>query len=147
MNGWVKRFSDNTSEVGSDPVVQRREASWSRGRLDDITSVELHDTGHVAILEGFGEFWQSDDYDVNIYQSKPQLITRRIQKKINTYDCFLLLGGLSDYKIYKIVGSKPADMVGFGHIQPLEPYKNQWLTVEMDVQTGKIMFDFKKDRI
>ena len=71
--------------------VRNKKASWTKGRLDHITSLELHHDGHVIILEGVGEFWQSDDLEATVGVNHDyRLVTRRIQKKIEYRDSWLV---------------------------------------------------------
>jgi len=43
MGAWIKFFKDGPSEHGSDIDIAKGRASWSRGRLDSITAVQLFD--------------------------------------------------------------------------------------------------------
>jgi len=41
MGAWIKFFKDGPSEHGSDIDINNGKASWSRGRLNNITFVQL----------------------------------------------------------------------------------------------------------
>jgi hypothetical protein len=136
MNGWIKHFADGSKEVGTDQAVYAKKASWSKGRLADMIGAEVvHGNKRIAILVP-GEFWQSDDYDVSFLQSTPSLVKRRLQ-----------------YKIQKSLGLKVEwqdDSVvvllcpGF---YATEEQVGQWVTIELDIKTGKFDFTVQENRI
>ena len=41
MSAWIKVFNDGTREVGTDESIRQNKASWSRGKLNDIKSVQI----------------------------------------------------------------------------------------------------------
>ena len=48
---WIKHFTDGSTEEGSDHNIAFGNASWTRGRLEDISKVELTNGAYNAILE------------------------------------------------------------------------------------------------
>ena len=81
MRAWIKYFADGSKEVGNDIDIELKRASWSRGRLTDMVSAEvLYDNKRLAILIP-GKFWQSDDYEVSVFEPHPSLVVRRLQRK------------------------------------------------------------------
>ena len=146
MNGWVKKFTDGNTEVGSDYDVKNKKASWSRGRLSHITSVELHHNDSLIIIEGTGEFWQSDDLEARMMVNHSyNLVTRRIQKRIETTDNWLLIDSIGRYRHYRFL-SHIIGVTG-GYRRRLDGLSGKWFTVEMDVAASTITFDFKEGRI
>lgn len=146
MNGWIKRFADGQVEKGSDYDVQNKKASWSRGRLSHIVSTELHHNGHVIIIDGTGEFWQSDDLEAFVgINHDYRLVTRRIQKKIEVADNWLLIDSVGKYKHFRLV-SASMDMA-VEYRRRLDGLVGKWFTAEIDVATGRTTFDFKEERI
>lgn len=136
MHGWVKHFADGTKEIGSDRAVRLKRASWSRGRLNDMVGAEIiHGSKRLAILTP-GEFWQSDDYDVNIFEPTPSLAIRRLQYKIQRGDS-LRAEWLEDSLVLR---------PGIGFFA-LEKDIGRWMTLELNVRTGEINYSIQEQKI
>ena len=90
MFGWVKHFADGSTERGEDRMVARRAASWSRGRLDNLVRVTLHQGTAQATIEGPGEYWQADTFEARIGVNEGILVQRMICKKLTEDDKFLI---------------------------------------------------------
>ena len=90
-NGWLKCFTDHTTESGTDELVQQKLASWSRGRLEGLAAVQLFWNNHeIQYVADEGEYWQSDDM-VAVYggpgsTTLAKFLIRRLGRKINTND-------------------------------------------------------------
>jgi hypothetical protein len=99
-NYWVKTFSDNTQEVGIDSLVNSRNASWSSGRLDDLTEVELSLYPRVITVKiDETEYHQFDRYNANLGDGNkivPTRIARILQVKITD-------NHLGKYLLYNII--------------------------------------------
>lgn len=136
MNGWVKHFADGTKEIGTDRDVQMKKASWSHGRLTGMTAAEIiHENKKLSIMLP-GDYWQSDDYDVSIFTSKPELIVRRLQ--------FQIFEGLawSFWENENELGiRRGAYTLSYGSIV------GKWITLELDVRTGKMTRSIQENRI
>lgn len=144
----MKSFADGKVEVGTDEDVSLKKASWSKGRLTGISSVEIHYNEARLIIEGTGEYWQSDDYEVDFGRKTPTIITRRIQKKINTYDAFMCIYSV-DKSMYIKVASFASDMGNTrNHIARI-PDKNigKWLTLEYNLKKDQIIYSYQENRI
>ena len=61
MGAWLKLFKDGSSERGSDSDIAEGKASWSRGRLDGIKSVQLFDRTHCCALTMPNTQWHQYD--------------------------------------------------------------------------------------
>jgi len=63
MGVWIKLFNDGSSEHGSDSDIINKQASWSRGRLDGIESVQIFEgnVGVVLVVPNT-EWYQYDRY-------------------------------------------------------------------------------------
>lgn len=85
-NGWVKYFADGKKEFGYDQLVREKKASWSKGRLDNMTAVELHHNGTTIAIEGTGQFWQSDTLETSLFSLNTQFVKRTLSKKIHERD-------------------------------------------------------------
>jgi len=148
MNGWIKLFADGTKEIGSDELVQKGLASWSKGRLVNMVGVELHHDDRIVILEGTGKFWQSDDYMARMSQNgTSDLVTRRIQKLIYDDDAWMLIDHVNQFSRYKIVNRITHGINGFISKRKILSQMGKWLTIEMDVKTGRTIFRFSDRRI
>ena len=86
-NGWTKIFRNGTIEDGGDHLVQQGKASWSRGCLTDIKTVELEVNRWLFSISGTtGNWHQSDDFVSLITDPKPVRIKRRVQYSISDLD-------------------------------------------------------------
>lgn len=149
MNGWIKKFADGQTEVGTDRDVRRKRASWSRGRLSGMVGVSLQHEGTTVIIEGTGDFWQSDDLEVNFFEPTPSYITRRLQKKLTEDDRWLLITSAPGGKYYKyeVLSLPPVELVGRQMFPVKQGVAGKWLTLEIDARTKSVIFDYKDDRI
>lgn len=85
MSMWVKHFIDGTKEIGTDSDIQKKEASWSRGRLENISYVEISNKIVLASLSVPNTEWHHfDHFIVGVDLGKPssQRVLRVIQAKI-----------------------------------------------------------------
>lgn len=142
-SGWIKHFLDGKVEYGYDHLVNTKKASWSKGRLDGICAVELivQDKSICSIV-GTGQYHQSDDYEVGMISDRYQLVTRRIQKKIETLDGFVTQNGGNVHfafaaNVYKDgeIAQITKDMIG------------KWLTIEYDHIKNNINITLQENRI
>jgi hypothetical protein len=91
MGTWIKLFNDGLSEVGSDSDIDQNKASWSRGRLDNIYSVQITERildGELRVPDT--EWHQFDRFEVSVGTSgttSGKRIARVIQAKIQ--DCHM----------------------------------------------------------
>lgn len=132
MNGWVKYFADGSKEIGSDRDVKLKRASWSRGRLSGMTGAEIfHQNKKMAILAP-GTFWQSDDYQVDVFEPTPSIVTRRLQRQIQKDDHFFMV--YQDDNTLVVTPLVPDRFVE--GLLDVKDQAGQWLTVEYDVKNG-----------
>jgi len=85
MSHWIKLFSDGTEEKGSDTLIRRGKASWSKGRLASMIGTVLYFVGMTVKLEGTGPYWQKD-IATSSYNLPPRRIARQIGRKIHEED-------------------------------------------------------------
>lgn len=148
MNGWTKHFADNSIEVGSDSDPK---ASWSRGRLYDIDSVALqHGNIHLAI-SGKGTYWQSDDFENEVFSDGPgKRVVRRISKKIKYYESVLQILRTEHSTMLKIIDivTESQSLLMAEEIESI-PLKRvgSWLVLEYDIETNKVSWYYSKVRI
>lgn len=148
MAGWIKYFKDGTKETGDDSLVEQGKASWRKGRLEGLSGALLYDGEVRLLIEGSGEFWQSDEYEVSFFSSKPRRTKRRIQMQITPRDqmmhtSLLKTGGSVIFsplceKYHHVAEDKkrlPPDYIG------------KWFTIELDITSGGITTSFKDHKI
>lgn len=97
---WVKTFSDNTQEIGTDNLINLKIASWSNGNLDNIKKVSLTLLPRTATIKITGtEYYQFDRYLANLDTSGrviPKRVARVIQVKITS-------SHVGSYLLYNII--------------------------------------------
>lgn len=136
MHGWVKHFVDGTKEVGTDYDVRMKKASWSRGRLTKMVGAEILHGEKRLVIQLPGTYWQSDDYDVSIFSSQPELVTRRLQFQIFEGCAWSFWECENEFGIRR----------GF-YSMSYGPMVGRWITLELDVKTGKMTRSIQENRI
>jgi hypothetical protein len=148
MNGWTKIFTDGTTEYGSDLDVLTKKASWSRGKLDNVTAVSVQQDKYRIAISGQGEYWQSDDLEVVLGEIVPTYVVRRIQKRIRP----------SDYEIVPLI-TKHSIMLKVLNVIEEDYYPkigkiaipssewDRWLTVELYLDAYMVNWYFARERI
>lgn len=124
---WVKIFDDGTTEVGTDSAIASKQASWSRGRLQDIVRVDLATRYNAATLQvGQTEWHQFDRFIATVQegQLQSQLVYRAIQAKILPE--FLGRYLISHDNMWTLVEHG-------GDLQITESLIGQWITLVMPV--------------
>lgn len=80
MGFWRKYFYDKYPETGTDKSILLKRASWSRGNLDNISSVLLsNDKRSIFVSAPNTEWYQFDRYLLDTGIGKPIRIYRTIQ--------------------------------------------------------------------
>jgi hypothetical protein len=132
MNGtWVKFFTDGTQEHGSDIDIANRTASWSRGRLSDVTEVSISEgTRSVHLNAEDTEWHQFDRFVIPVATGthRPQRTHRVIQAKIQPHHVGLLveMKKTSTITLCSLVGDKTKYT---GEERIIEDDVGLWLTV------------------
>jgi hypothetical protein len=152
MKGWIKHFADGTLETGTDRDTRLGRASWTRGRLRDITRVEAWQDRNSIAVAGTGSFWQSDDCEAILYGNDSRIVARRIQKRIEPTDIVMFIDADELHLQVTILSQLPLEVnVPPGvnrRIVPLAPdVQNKWLTVEMNVRDGETKIGFMETQI
>lgn len=139
MGKWTKYFIDGAMYEGSDEAISLKQASWRNSRNEGISKVILEHKPYRISIEGLGEYWQSDTYNVFLMENGSSTVTkRRIQRKFNNDDKFMeVIKDRSKYDI-KVLTEQPSDFrQNDDHyaLFPLPDYRVQdtWLTVEVDL--------------
>lgn len=92
-NGWIKYFSDGSFEEGWDELVDTQQASWSKGRLESMSSAEMYYNDKFLILSGEGKYWQSDTYEAQLLVNEGRLIKRTLYRKLSLSDSTICFHG------------------------------------------------------
>ena len=134
MSYWIKHFVDARNEIGKDADIIQGKASWSRGRLEGITSATLSYAGTIIIVSG-RDIWQKDQYG-GVVGTTPQRLSRSLGTKITQHDVGkkLYLYGPNRLEVYYLT---MADIVPLGdHITIQPQHVGQWAVVTIK-QSGK----------
>jgi len=149
MGKWTKYFIDGTVYEGSDEAIRLQKASWRRSRNEGIIKVELENKPYRISIEGPGEYWQSDTYDIEMLDSDtPKMVRRRIQRRLTESDKFLeVVTAPAQYgiKVFSVFPEQPTE-----RIIALPGYRTKeevWLTVEVDLNKRLLRHFFSPRKI
>lgn len=138
MPGWIKKFSDGSTERGSDTDVQAGRATWSRGRLDSMVGASISAYDLEAVIEGdrVRPFWQSDTITHDISTGRSGLLARRIQAQVLPGDLYLAFrphnGRGQAAGIWQVLPE-----VAQAHVELISPSSiGAWLVLEIDLERG-----------
>jgi len=146
VNGWIKRFVDGSWEEGKDKEVLAGRASWSRGRLEGMLRAEVHHGRYFLGICGPGEYWQSDDFSVNLSSGETQLETRRLQRKIVLPDTNMVVQRKeSELLVFVYTGSPPYMPGEFLCVSP--EMLGKWLTLELNLKDDSLQMNILPERI
>ena len=95
LGSWVKSFTDGSKEDGPDYLINAGQASWSKGKLSNITEVFLSFGFYAATLVIPNTQWhQFDRYSIKLGEDdvatrKYRYIQAQIQKAhVGLYLCY-----------------------------------------------------------
>lgn len=146
MNGWIKYYSDSTTEIGSDEKVQTKQASWSKSKLDQISKAELEHNKFIISIKGSGNYWQSDDWEADQFGSTKILI-RRLAKQIDIVDNYIYIRKNSNRQEFVIATEIPREAYLKMHTVITPELVGQWFLVELNVNTNQVSTSFSKEKI
>ena len=136
MGGWIKHIYGNQKEYGTDDLIEKKLASWSKGKLESIHGVTLfNDSQFVCNLSVPLTEWHQFDRFCMIASNtgaETRRLARVVQAKIteqhigmNLYECKSNVNNKSS--VYYFL--KQLD-VGHGGDQILLPYTiGKWLSM------------------
>lgn len=145
MDTWIKKFVDDSKEMGTDKLIKEGKASWTKGRQKDIVSVTLSFDNVLATLESSSsrdsEWYQFDRYVVEggitkkIFRVLQVLITPRevgqeIKQTMFIYNNINILGLFIEPKFEKNsnwYSIKTSDV-------------GKWLTIVIEKDSFKMLF-------
>ena len=153
-NGWIKKFEDDTMELGYDPLIEQKKASWSKGRQDGIVSVVMNHEDLFAYINSDvpGEYYQYDEYESSAF-GESKLIERVIMCKADNRFHYehVLLGNrsitatLKSYDKGTIIwheNSRGELGIG-GHAYKINPKNiNKWLAVCMNIPKQEVSWKY-----
>ncbi len=140
MGSWVKHFNDGSTEIGSDRAISRGDASWSRGKLDDIAFVQLSSRLLTFLLEIPNTEWhQFDRYTVALDGvSESSRVARVLQAKVlNEHFNRYLLYNKNTYLVTLGLSDHPSEW------QVTKEHIGKWLTATI-YSSGKISAGFSE---
>jgi hypothetical protein len=134
-DSWIKTFSDNTQEIGTDLLIRNNLASWTNGRLDDIVEVDLYMLPlRVNVKIENTEYYQFDRYSAQVeINSKivPTRVGRAIQAKItNEHVGKYLLYNIIRNNAYLVITARKTK----NSILITNKLVDQWATVSLTKQ-------------
>ena len=131
MGKWTKIFADGTELVGTDVDVKRRKVSWRNSESKGIVRVTLDHQKLKLIIDGLGEYWQSDTYESEFPSGKTTLVKRRIMKKIGPTDTIVCIRKTSTSVALHFESFQPRP--GEKTVIVNEALVGQWVVAEMDL--------------
>lgn len=138
MRGWIKYFTDGTKECGDDHLVQARLASWTKGRLENIKSVELWQDHQVISIVGPGTYWQSDTFEARVLVNEGRLIERTLYRKFEPKDTLMCIQSYKGCR-FITVGGLEVRQIPCEHIMHVKPeWIGKWLQLSMVVNGGAV---------
>lgn len=151
MNGWIKYFRDGSVEYGRDVDVDKGVASWSNGRLTGLESVTSTLGDKHLCISGAGEYWQSDDFEVEILDetTEPEMVVRRIQKLIKPGDLKIGLYQSENSFMIKVFTHVDVDASEYSDksFEILPRNIDQWIVLEYDISSDGFKYYFSQERL
>lgn len=149
MNGWTKYYSNDTNLVGSDLDVEQELVSWSESSLDNMIACDLSHNDYFLKINGIGNYWQSDDYILDLSQpsgSPGTRICRRLQKQIDASEQYAKLIQHSVDKNFEVItyNEEQQDING---IVELATLTGKWLTLEIDLINDYVRFSILDSQV
>jgi len=135
MGAWLKLFTDNTKEHGSDKNIALGKASWTNGRLDNINEVRLFNHRQIASLSVPDTSWHQFDRFIAIVfpGTRTSEVTHRvIQAEIKSHHVGLSLvsSRTGDHFFWAIVQDiQNAKEISFFNKLITKEHIGKWLTV------------------
>ena len=154
-NGWTKYFLDETSLEGLDKDIASGKCSWSKSLLNNIIKCSLRYSGHEIILSGIGNYWQSDDFEINIGTNESIILKRRLEKQITDSDHAIVFSQLTPKKhLLEVVNLTNLlvlqNQIG-SSIKKIELIEkeniNKWLILDLNTKTSNVSYRFSAERI
>ena len=152
MKGWIKYFADGSRERGVDSAVRQGNASWTRGRLKYIIKAESHHDRYIIRIIGIGDYHQSDDCEAKLFQSQGRVVVRRLQKKLDIADKFVITTVTPhelNAEVMTNIPKLPSLLNGAKReiISIKEDNVGKWLTLELDILGGEMRLRITESRI
>lgn len=129
--GWTKYYADGSKYIADDAAVTAGFASWRNSKSAHMIGTSLIHDDFELMIRGYGDYWQSDQYQLVMPFGAPQLCSRRIMKMITAQD-----------KVMQIQFGNCKTIVAFN--QPLQQsqaisitadWYSKWLVLEYSVKT------------
>jgi len=149
MDGWVKYFEDGSYENGWDKDVFAGRASWSKGRLDNMRCAAAHHGSYHICIAGAGIYWQSDEYEIEIFGQTPRVVARRIQRKLQFSDMAIALYKTEHSTMLRVVSTEEAASLLYADSSvPINVSDiGKWLVLEYNAETNVTGYYISEEKI
>lgn len=149
FGGWIKSISDSSKIRGSDEDVRRKKASWSAGPTF-LEKCEVWHLGRKQLsISGLGNYHYSEDYEIDILNSNPKLLVRRLQFQINQHSYVVgwnKSNTLDIYPTYDLLYDLPKDQ-NYDILLSLHDYAQKWLTISYDLKFNESTLSIEDTKI
>lgn len=151
MGFWTKYFLDTTTITATDEEVAAGKASWSKSRLDGMSGASLSENGRHIAISGPGEYWQSDEIEVDVGMNGPgKIIVRRVMKKLDVAERLVQVLRTEHSVMLRVIDV----CIGAGYILPAESVETipihkagQWIILEYNLQNDTFWWYCSPTRI
>jgi hypothetical protein len=137
MGEWKKYFADGTTYSATDEDVATKRSSWSKSRNEGIIRVDLTHAGTRISVQGPGQYWQADTYEVAYPGHSHQIIKRCIMKKLEPSDFYFHYQVFSDGVLLNF------DKRATGVAQLVPSSVGKWIVLEMNLKSKQISHYYK----
>lgn len=142
--GWIKHFRNQKkiSNVGTQESI-----SWSQTNLNDLVACSLLTNDCITChIIGPGEYHQSDDFEVSLFNPVPKLLKQRLQYKISNWVKYVEIFKTKEGYVFICSVEQETDKPDV-LIKRNKFATNQWLTVEYDVINDEVDWKFLEYKI
>jgi len=143
MFGWTKFYADGTKYEGSDLHVKAKVASWRNSKSNEMVAACIEHGGFCMRINGLGDYWQSDKYEVDYPRNNAVLLRRRIEKRIDVNDKYFRL--LKKDNLMCITFNGQPD--GGRHYPVPAKWRNKWLILEYDLKLKEARYYISDNQI
>jgi len=151
MGGWTKSFLDGSSIIVTSEDALQGKGSWSKSRLDGMSGASLSEGGRHIAITGPGEYWQSDDLEVDVGVSGPaKVMVRRLMKRIDPAERLLQVLRTEHSIMLRVIDVR----FGVGTILTADTLSSipqdkagQWLVLEYSVEKDAFKYYYSPERI
>lgn len=136
--GWIKYFTDGSIEEGFDYQIDANQASWTKGKLKNIKSVNIIGEGYNCTLEiNNTEWYQFDRFITAVGSDSSSRVLRVIQAQIKEHHIgkYLLFRSNEQYHKDILVIHKSKEIKDLSLYKTVnylyldDKFLNQWISI------------------